>query len=171
MPDGSTEFVSGTRRRSENSSCSVTQQSRSTNRHHRVHFYPQQISAKSQLTQASPPNRQKRYEYRRRQSIVKDNHQTHSQWVSSQCRSKAASNTERLSYSRRDGTTTTVRLFAAGGGAIVSTHIYRYTGTSTGTREEGQAQRQCKEDANNDNLCKYLMYHAACKVEFQPFTW
>ena len=23
----------------------------------------------------------------------------------------------------------------------------------------------------NDNLCKYLMYHAACKVEFQPFTW
>ena len=21
------------------------------------------------------------------------------------------------------------------------------------------------------NLCKYLMYHAACKVEFQPFTW
>ena len=22
----------------------------------------------------------------------------------------------------------------------------------------------------NDNLCKYLMYHAACKVEFQPFT-
>ena len=23
----------------------------------------------------------------------------------------------------------------------------------------------------DDNLCKYLMYHAACKVEFQPFTW
>ena len=22
----------------------------------------------------------------------------------------------------------------------------------------------------NDNLCKCLMYHAACKVEFQPFT-
>ena len=23
----------------------------------------------------------------------------------------------------------------------------------------------------NDNLCKYLMYRAACKIEFQPFTW
>ena len=37
---------------------------------------------------------------------------------------------------------------------------------------KGNRVRETEHRARaNDNLCKYLMYHAACKVEFQPFTW